>query len=121
MEYKQVIIIRTDLNMSKGKSVAQGCHASLDAAMKVIAKDKVFKTSEFKTWSTNGAKKVVLRANSEAQLIKLRELAARANLPHALIRDAGFTEVPKGTKTALGIGPAEENKIDAITGDLQAL
>ncbi len=119
--YKQAIIVRVDLGMSKGKLAAQSAHASLDAALKVMQQDKVFKTNMFEGWRKEGAKKVVLRVESEQALIKLRDEAVRAALKNSLIKDAGMTELPSGTITAVGIGPDEEKKIDKITENLNAL
>jgi len=120
-KYKQVIVVRTDLEMSRGKLAAQCAHASLESALKVMQSDKVFQTSVFKDWRTEGAKKIVVKAESEGALIKLRDAAVRAGIKHALISDAGLTEVPPGTKTALGLGPDEEKKIDKLTGNFSAL
>jgi len=121
MAYKQVIVVRTDLGMSKGKLAAQAAHASLEAALRVMQHDKIFKSDIFKTWRTEGAKKIVLKVESEDALKRLESLAVKAGLKNVLISDAGLTEIPAGTKTALGIGPDEEKRIDKITGNLSAL
>lgn len=118
MNLKQVIVIRADLAMSKGKACAQGAHASVSAVIKTQQHDRVFKTDLIKKWTNEGAKKIVLKVESEKDLIKLVDLCVRAGLKHALIKDAGETELPPGTITALGIGPDEETKIDKITGSL---
>ncbi len=120
-KYKQSIIVRADLGMSKGKLAAQAAHASLDAAIKAMQRDKVFKEGLFDAWRKEGAKKVVLKVESEEALRKLRDRATQANLVNALVKDAGLTEVPAGTVTALAIGPDEERKIDLITKNLNAL
>jgi len=119
--YKQAIILRTDLGMSRGKMCAQAAHASLEAALKTQKTDKIHKTKILESWLKEGAKKVVLKVMSEAALIKLRDKAVRAGLRAALIKDAGFTELPAGTITALGIGPDKEEKIDKVTGQLASL
>ena len=119
--YKQAIVLRTDLGISKGKMCAQAAHASLEAAIKTLKVDKIHKSKVFENWRKEGAKKVVLKVMSESALIKLRDQAVRAGLRAALIKDAGFTELPAGTITALGIGPDKEEKIDKITGKLAAL
>ncbi len=120
-KYKQAIILRVDVGMSKGKLAAQAAHASLDAALKAMQRDKVFKEGIFESWRKEGAKKVVLKVESEEALRKLRDKATQANLINALIKDAGLTEIPAGTITALAIGPDEEKKIDKVTKDLNAL
>lgn len=119
--YKQAIILRTDIGMSKGKMCAQAAHASLEAALKTLKVDKIHKSNILESWRKEGAKKVVLKVMSESALIKLRDQAVRAGLRSALIKDAGFTEIPAGTITALAIGPDKEEKIDKITGKLASL
>ena len=111
MDYKQAIIVRTDLKMSKGKLAAQACHAALDAYLRT-------KELERDAWKDEGAKKVVLRVSSEADLIERFEAAKALGLPAALIKDAGLTEIAPGTKTAVGIGPAKEEDVDKVTRDL---
>ncbi len=114
MEYKQVIVVREDLELSTGKTAAQVAHASLSSYLKAgkLLHDR---------WEREGAKKVVLTAKSETELKELYEKAKRRGLPCALIRDAGLTEIPAGTITALGIGPEKEELIDKITGSLPLL
>jgi len=54
-------------------------------------------------------------------LLALRDEARRLKLPNALVRDAGYTQIPAGSITALAIGPAKEEEVDRITGDLKLL
>jgi PTH2 family peptidyl-tRNA hydrolase len=110
-EYKQAIVIRSDLAMSIGKAAAQAAHASLES---YLAADKKIS----KVWLSNGAKKIVLACSSVKQLEELRSKSKEGKLSCALIKDAGRTELPAGTPTALGIGPDDEKKIDKITGSL---
>ena len=114
MEYKLVIVIRDDLKMTPGKLAAQVAHAAVSCALEAKAK----KAKWFSEWYREGQRKVVLRAADVEELRSLKELAARAGLPIALISDAGLTELPPNTTTCLGIGPAPENMIDPITGSL---
>ncbi len=65
-----------------------------------------------------GQRKIVLKVNSEDALLKKEREAKEAGVPSALISDMGLTELPPGTVTALGIGPAPERVIDKITGNL---
>ena len=113
MELKQVIVIRRDLWMRRGKEIAQGAHASVTAAL-----DHADMT-EVSRWLDNGSKKIVVKAHSEAQLLALQQQAREANLAHYLVRDAGKTEVIAGTATALAIGPGPADQIDLITGSLE--
>ncbi|MDA1197291.1 MAG: peptidyl-tRNA hydrolase Pth2 [Nanoarchaeota archaeon] len=112
MEYKQVILIRADLKLPKGKMAAQAAHASVSAVLK---SNKKLVTE----WSNEGMKKVVLKVANKAELLKYRNLADEAGLQSAIIQDAGRTVVAPGTMTALGIGPDDEEKIDEVTGKLK--
>jgi PTH2 family peptidyl-tRNA hydrolase len=112
--YKQCLIIRNDVKMSCGKRCAQAAHASVGAFN--IA-DKVLQ----KAWLSEGQKKVVLRANDERTLYELKVIAEQAGISSSLIQDAGMTEIPPGTITALGLGPAKSEDLDKITGNLTLL
>lgn len=114
MEYKLVVVIRDDLKMTPGKLAAQVAHAAVTCALEAKAK----KAKWFSEWYGEGQRKVVLRAGDVDELRSLKEQAARAGLPVAMISDAGLTELPPNTTTCLGIGPAPENMIDPITGSL---
>lgn len=111
---KQAVIIRTDLDMSKGKLVSQGSHASLAAFAKSEPKKR-------ERWEREGSKKVVLKVGGEKELVDAYKMAVRAGLAAALITDRGLTQVEPGTKTAVGIGPDEDERIDRITGKLKLL
>ncbi len=117
MELKQAIIIRTDLKMDKGKIASQASHASVASYHKSLKKSKT--TAE--EWFNHGMMKVVLKVDNKAALMKLKEQAARAGLVAELIRDAGRTQIPTGSVTALAIGPDSEEKIDSIVKDLKLL
>jgi len=114
MEYKQAILVRTDLNMSRGKLSAQVGHAAVEAALTSNSR----KVSE---WRRQGMKKVVLKVNSLRELNTLEKRAKKAGLTTALITDAGHTELKPGTVTCLGLGPDLEEKINKISGQLKAL
>lgn len=113
-EYKQCIIVRDDLKLTRGKLAAQVAHAAVTASEYASEQAR-------REWKHSGQKKVVLRVPRLQDLFELKELAREANLPTALITDAGLTEVPPGTITALGIGPAPEEQIDKITKNLKLL
>jgi len=112
MALKQVILVRKDLKLSKGKMAAQVAHAALDAALNS-------EKSVMQDWLHAGGKKIVLGVEDEKELLKFWDLAKDAKLCCALIVDAGHTHVEAGTKTCLAIGPANETKIDSLTGTLK--
>ncbi|CAD6491236.1 MAG: Peptidyl-tRNA hydrolase [Candidatus Argoarchaeum ethanivorans] len=111
-EYKQSIIIRDDLKLSRGKLAAQVAHAAVTAS-------DLAGIDAAGEWKMGGQKKIVLRVPDLNDLIELQEAAKQEHIPTALIVDAGHTEIPAGTITALGIGPAPEEKIDKITKNLK--
>jgi PTH2 family peptidyl-tRNA hydrolase len=112
--WKQCIIIRNDIRMSCGKKCAQLAHAAVSAF------DRCDKESR-RNWLSEGQKKVVLKTDSERTLYELKTIAERAGISAAIITDAGLTEIPPGTVTALGLGPAKSEELDRITGDLSLL
>lgn len=130
MSTKQVIIIRKDLKMRRGKEIAQGAHAS----MKVILDHLDYKrtinngntpiyeleaTNAMSEWLDGIFTKVVVCVNSLEELELLATQASAAGIPYAVIEDCGLTEfhgVP--TKTALAIGPDDADIINEITGHL---
>jgi PTH2 family peptidyl-tRNA hydrolase len=126
-EAKQVIVMRKDLGMRKGKMIAQGAHASLKVLTdrKRSSDDATYTidlTPAMATWLTGRFTKVCVSVDSEAQLDEVVARARAANVPVALIVDAGKTEfrgVP--TKTCCAVGPAWADEVDAITGALPLL
>jgi len=115
--YKQAILIRVDLGMSVGKVAAQAAHAAVSAAEEC----RRIKPEWFRAWLEEGQKKVVLRVSGLEELESLHEQAKSLGLPTSMIEDAGLTEVPAGTITALGIGPAPSKLVDRVTGRLKLL
>jgi peptidyl-tRNA hydrolase, PTH2 family len=125
---KQVILIRRDLHMRRGKEIAQGSHASMEFVVsqlrEQLLKDPAapisVKLDEAAIgWITRGIAKVCLRVESEEELLRCHEAARAKGIPSHVIRDSGRTEfhgVP--TYTACAIGPAPAEAIDAITGEL---
>lgn len=131
METKQVIVVRADLKMRRGKECAQAAHASGMFMREFICRDKPLDgaypvgeempvlTNEQFDWLRGNYRKVVVRADSEKQLRDLHNAAQEAGLTAHFSIDDGLTEVPAGTITALAIGPDEESKIDKITKHLK--
>jgi len=128
---KQVIVLRNDLNMRKGKMVAQGSHASewsflQHAEFSLNDKGETVMSlildAAMMAWLNAGHKKICLYVKSEDELKRIYEEAKSAGLLCSLVRDSGLTEfngVP--TLTACAIGPAEADQIDIITSKLPIL
>jgi PTH2 family peptidyl-tRNA hydrolase len=114
MEYKQCIVIRSDLGLSSGKIAAQAAHASIMAYERAKEDERV-------KWKRSGQKKIVLKVGSVDEILKLGEEAISAGVACAVVKDAGLTEVPPATITAIGIGPTRADDLDRITGKLKLL
>lgn len=105
---KQVVIVNKNIKMSAGKIAAQVAHASLGAWLK----------NKNKKWLKSGMKKVVVKGQN---LEEIQKQANKLGINSFLVSDAGLTELEPGTITALGLGPAEEELLDKITGDMPLL
>jgi PTH2 family peptidyl-tRNA hydrolase len=114
MELKQVIVVRNDLKMPKGKLAAQVAHGSVEAVMNSDPKI-------VQQWKNQGMGKSVLKVESLKELEQIMINAKNEGLKIGWINDAGRTCLPPGTTTVLGIGPDEESKIDSVTGHLKLL
>lgn len=114
VSYKQVILVRQDLKLPKGKLAAQVAHASVEAVLKA-AEEKVM------AWRDRGMPKIVVKVKDEKELVSYFQQAKDAKLVCALITDAGRTVVAPGTKTCVAIGPEAEEKVDKITSKLALL
>lgn len=130
MNTKQVIILRKDLGMRKGKMIAQGAHASMAVpldlgGMEEIEDKKYFvfeMTPEVEDWIMGKFTKICVGVDSEDELLELYTKAAESGIVCSLINDQGLTEFHgKPTLTAVAIGPAEASKIDLLTGHLKLL
>lgn len=131
---KQVIVLRKDLHMRKGKMVAQGAHASVDALLSLFSQTRedgqttytlhVKEGSMLSLWMDGTYTKICLYVESEEELTglykKIHEEAPE--IPLALIEDMGLTEFHgQTTRTAVGIGPYWADEIDRFTKDLKLL
>jgi peptidyl-tRNA hydrolase, PTH2 family len=125
---KQVIVIRRDLRMRRGKEIAQGAHAATawlaDRVLQTIlpneAVDHVALSPAERAWLESSFRKVTVKVNSEEELIAVYQKALDAGLVVHLITDRGLTEfggVP--TRTCLAVGPDYDDLIDPVTGDLE--
>jgi PTH2 family peptidyl-tRNA hydrolase len=115
--YKQVLVFRTDLKMSKGKTAAQAGHAAVSAAEEA----RKHYAEWFHDWYAEGQRKIAVKVKNEEEISKLEEKADKMDLPHALVIDRGLTEIPAGTVTCLAIGPAPAEKVDKLTGNLKLM
>ncbi len=115
--YKQVIVMRSDLKMGKGKIAAQAGHAAVTAAEEA----RKHYQNWWKTWLEEGQCKIAVKTSSEKELRSLEEDAEERGLPHALIVDRGLTQLEPGTVTCLAIGPAPSHRVDELTGKLKLL
>ena len=111
---KQVMIVRTDLKMRKGKIAAQCCHGSLGSYKKTDPK-------KIRKWENEAYAKVVLKVQTKEELLELKKLADEKNISNYLVIDAGRTQIPTSSITVLALGPDEDEIIDEVTGDLKLL
>lgn len=109
---KQVILVRQDLKLPKGKLAAQVAHAAVEAEIK-SPRNKV------EDWLNEGMKKIVLKIKDLDELKHFEKLARAEKLTIAVIIDAGLTAVEPGTVTCMAIGPDDEHKIDKLTKNLK--
>lgn len=114
-EMKMVLLVRSDLNMGKGKAAAQACHAVLAAYKDAQRRDP----AALDAWEAIGQTKVTLRVESEEELLSLVKKARECGIISQYIRDAGRTQVAPNTATVAAVGPAPRNVVDLITGHLK--
>ncbi len=116
-QYKLAVVTRQDLRISPGKLAVQVAHAAVSCALQA----RKFSPEEFKAWYDEGQRKVVLRVPDLRALQELKVEAEAFGLVTCMVTDAGLTEIPPGTVTVLGIGPAKETEVDRVTGSLPLL
>jgi len=136
---KQVIVVRKDLNMRKGKLAAQVAHAAMKVLLDRMSCQEwaenskffddclvwylvVYESEPMNRWLKGSFTKVVVSVDSEEELLEIKQKAEDAGILCAMVTDAGKTEF-KGvpTNTAVAIGPEWASKIDKITGNLKLL
>ncbi|KAI9647926.1 hypothetical protein NHQ30_004315 [Ciborinia camelliae] len=118
-ECKLVLVVRTDLGMTKGKIAAQCSHATLACYKTISRKDP--NSPILRRWEREGQAKVALQVKSEDELDILQAKAISLGVVAEQIADAGRTQIASGSHTVLGIGPAPKSVIDQITGKLKLL
>ncbi|MBX8631009.1 MAG: peptidyl-tRNA hydrolase Pth2 [Thermoplasmata archaeon] len=115
--YKLVVVVRTDIKLSPGKLAVQVAHASVGCAVESMEKER----RTFGEWMREGQRKVVVRVRNIEELYEVREEAKKRGLVVSTVADAGLTEIPPGTVTCVGIGPARNEDVDPVTGSLSLL
>ena len=114
---KQVLVVRTDLGMGRGKMAVQCSHAAVSSAEQARTKFRNW----YDKWMREGQAKIALKVKDEDQLLELEKRARVIPIPAYLVRDMGLTQVPTGSITCLGLGPAPVDTVDALTGKLRLL
>lgn len=114
-DIKQIIVMRRDLKMSRGKEISQGSHASM---LFLLRKKSLTKVE--KLWVESGMKKVCVRVDSEQELLDLNKMAKELQLECNLVKDSGKTEFGGiSTLTCLALGPDYAHLVDRVTGKLK--
>lgn len=114
---KLVFVVNTELKMRAGKMAAQCCHACDGVIRQATAQN----LPTLSAWRSSGAKKIVVKAKTAADLRELQSKAAEKGLCTYLVADAGLTQIPAGSQTVLAIGPGSADLIDSVTGRLKLM
>lgn len=112
-----VLVLRGELRLTAGKAAVQAAHAAVMLVEKARSRDE----PALAAWLKQGQKKIALTLRSLEELETLERQARARGIPTAWVEDAGFTEVPPGTRTCLGLGPALSATIDPLTGAMPLL
>ena len=115
--YKQVIVVRNDLMMGKGKLAVQVAHAAVSSAESTRKQRKEW----FDAWFGENQAKICVKVDGEKELRVLKGRLDEMGIPNSLIQDAGLTQLEPGTTTCLGIGPLPSETADRYTGELKLL
>ena len=133
---KQMIVVRRDLKMRKGKIAAQAGHACVDAVLRALLKEGRLADlreedgmialapsdkpeTPLSQWLAAGTAKVCVYVDSEEELLSLHKQASERGYISALVRDAGMTEFHgQPTYTCLAFDPLYPEQADPLTGGL---
>ncbi|KAI9783041.1 MAG: hypothetical protein M1835_003889 [Candelina submexicana] len=118
-ECKLVLVVRTDLGMTKGKIAAQCSHATLACYKSFLRYSP--ESPVLRRWERLGQAKVALQVKSEEEIELLQAQAVSLGLVAQVVHDAGRTQIASGSATVLGVGPAPKSKVDEVTGHLKLL
>lgn len=117
MEFKQVIVVRKDLRMGVGKIASQVGHA----AVLGVERSRILNKLWLSNWFNEGQPKIIVKVNSLQDLLKIQYDAEKLMIPLVIVQDKGLTQIPTGTVTCIGIGPAPSDIIDKVTSELKLL
>jgi PTH2 family peptidyl-tRNA hydrolase len=110
--YKLALIVRQDIGMGKGKIAGQCGHACI-MAYQTSPKDQL------DSWLRGGQTKIVLKGQSEDELLELYHIAKEKGMNVVAVRDSGRTQIEPNTLTVLAIGPDTEERLNPITGKIK--
>ncbi|RSL47649.1 hypothetical protein CEP51_012677 [Fusarium floridanum] len=121
-ECKLVLVVRTDLGMTKGKIAAQCSHATL-ACYKTLLRAPANSPQRkiLSRWERLGQAKIAVQVKSQEEMLELRRKARSLGITAEVIQDAGRTQIEAGSMTVLGVGPAPRSVVDQVTGGLKLL
>lgn len=114
---KLVCVVNQGLKMGKGKTAAQVGHASVEAFLKT----GVSHPRHVERWLASGQKKICLKVLHDDEFESMIQAADQAGVPTHMVHDAGHTQIPRGSRTVLALGPYDDEVLDRITGDLKLL
>lgn len=115
--YKMVLVLRGELRLTAGKAAVQAAHAAVMLSRVAERRD----SAALDAWLGEGQKKIALVVSTLAELEGIERMARGKRILTVWVEDAGLTEVPPGTRTCLGLGPALSGDIDSVTGHLPLL
>jgi peptidyl-tRNA hydrolase, PTH2 family len=116
-EQKMVLVVRGELRLTAGKAAVQVAHA----AVMLVRQAEARRSDDLEAWLQQGQKKIALVVPTLDDLTAIERRARADGIPCVFVEDAGLTEVPPGTRTCLGLGPATASRLDALTGTLDLL
>ncbi|HEV2428472.1 MAG TPA: aminoacyl-tRNA hydrolase [Thermoplasmata archaeon] len=112
-----VLVVRGELRLTCGKAAVQVAHAAVLLVQGATRRER----PALEAWASEGQKKIALLVPTLTEMEALARKARALGIPTVFVEDAGLTEVPPGTKTVLGLGPARADQLDPITGTLPLL
>ena len=115
--FKMIFLVNKSLKMGRGKECAQVAHASMALGRQCQEQDP----TSLELWENESYAKVVLKADSLEEMEEVAKMASEQGMPNVMIADAGRTQIPSGSHTVLGLGPAPSSVLDELTGQFKLL